>query len=60
MRRALIGLAVAVLTVLAVAGPASAAPGPVVMRVTFHGTFANAFWSASSPASLRYSALMAN
>ena len=52
MRRVLIGLAVATLTVLAVAGPASAAPGPVVMRVTFHGTFANAFWSASSATSI--------
>ena len=52
MRRALIGLAVAALTVLAVAGPASAAPSPVVMRVTFHGTFANALWSTSSATSI--------
>jgi hypothetical protein len=52
MRRALIGLAVATLTVLALTGPASAAPGPVVMHVTFHGTFANALWSTSSPTSI--------
>jgi len=53
MRRALIGLAVATLTVLALAGPASAAPGQaVVMRVTFHGTSANALWSTSSATSI--------
>ena len=47
MRRALIGLAVTACTVLAFAGPASAASGHV-MRFSFHGTFADAFWFTSS------------
>jgi hypothetical protein len=50
MRRALIGLAVTMFTVLAFAGPASAASGQV-MRFSFHGTFADAFWFTSSAAS---------
>jgi hypothetical protein len=50
MRRALIGLAVTAFTVLAFAGPASAAPGQVT-RFSFHGTFADAFWSTSSATS---------
>jgi hypothetical protein len=51
MRRALIGLAVTAFTVLALAGPASAAPAQV-MRFSFHGTVANAAWSTISAASL--------
>jgi hypothetical protein len=50
MKRALIGLAVTALTVLAFAGPASAASGQV-SRFSFHGTFADAFWSTSSATS---------
>jgi hypothetical protein len=50
MRRALIGLAVTTLTVLALAGPASAAPGQVT-QFRFHGTFAEALWSTSSATS---------
>ena len=50
MRRALIGLAVTACTVLAFAGPASAASGQV-MRFSFHGTFADAFWFTSSATS---------
>ncbi len=50
MRRTLFGLAVAALTVLALAGPASAAAGQVhVFR--FQGTFAGADWVTSSPTS---------
>jgi hypothetical protein len=41
---------VATCTVLAVAGPASAASGQVT-QFRFHGTFANALWSTSSAAS---------
>jgi len=51
MRRALIGLAVTAFTVVALAGPASAASAQV-MRFSFHGTVANASWSASSATSL--------
>ena len=53
MRRALIGLAVTALTVLAVAAPASAAPGQVkqVTHFRFSGTFAEAGWSISSATS---------
>jgi len=50
MRRALIGLAVTAFTVLAFAGPASAASGQV-MRFSFHGTFGDAFWFTSSATS---------
>jgi len=50
MRRALIGLAVTTFTVLALAGPASAAPGQVT-QFRFHGTFADAFWFTSSATS---------
>src|SRR5215472_5467032 len=50
MRRALIGLAVTAFTVLAFAGPAGAASGHV-MRFSFHGTFADAFWFTSSATS---------
>src|SRR5260370_34618550 len=50
MRRALIGLAVTAFTVLAFAGPASAAPGQVT-RFSFHGIVADAFWSTSSATS---------
>ena len=50
MRRALIGLAVTAFTVLTFAGPASAAPGQVT-RFSFHGPFADAFWSTSSATS---------
>ena len=50
MRRALIGLAVAALTVLALAGPASAAPGQVT-QFRFSGTFAEADWFTSSATS---------
>ena len=50
MRRALIGLAVTTATALALAGPASAAPGQVT-TFRFHGTFADAFWSTSSATS---------
>ncbi len=50
MRRILIALAVTTFTVLALAGPASAASGQV-MQFKFHGTFAEAFWSTSSATS---------
>ncbi len=50
MRRALIGLAVTMFTVLALAGPASAASGQVT-QFRFHGTFAEAFWFTSSATS---------
>lgn len=49
MRRALIGLAVAALTVLSLAGPASAAPGHV-RHFRFHGAFADATWFISNSA----------
>jgi hypothetical protein len=47
MRRALIGLAAAALTLLALAGPAGAASAQVT-QFRFHGTFANALWVTSS------------
>jgi hypothetical protein len=50
MRRAFIGLAVTAFTVLALAGPASAAPGQVT-QFRFHGTFTDAFWFTSSATS---------
>jgi hypothetical protein len=50
MRRALIGLAVTALTVLALAGPASAAPGQVT-QIRFHGTSAGALWVTNSATS---------
>ena len=50
MRRALTGLAVTAFTVLALAGPASAASGQVT-QFRFHGTFADALWSTSSATS---------
>ena len=46
MKRALIALAVAALTVLGFAGPASAAPGQVT-HFRFSGTFAEASWFSS-------------
>ena len=50
MRRVLIGLAVTTFTLLALAGPASAASGQVT-QFRFHGTFADAFWFTSSATS---------
>jgi hypothetical protein len=50
MKRALIGLAVTAVTVLAFAGPASAASGQVT-RFNVHGTFADAFWFSSTATS---------
>jgi hypothetical protein len=50
MRRALTGLAVAALALLALAGPASAASGQVT-QFRFHGTFADALWFTSSATS---------
>ena len=50
MRRAFFGLAVAALTVLALAGPASAAPGQVT-QFRFHGAFVDADWFTSSATS---------
>jgi hypothetical protein len=47
MRRVLFGLAVVTLTVVALAGPASAAPGQVT-QFRFSGAFADAGWSLSS------------
>ncbi len=47
MRRALIGLAAAALTLLALAGPASAASAQVT-QFHFRGTFANGLWVTSS------------
>jgi hypothetical protein len=59
MRRALLALAVTAFTVLALAGPTSAASGQVtasaassqVMRFSFHGAFADALWQTSSATS---------
>lgn len=50
MRRAFIGVAVAALTVLSLAGSASAAPA-LVLQQRFHGTFAEALWSSTSATS---------
>jgi hypothetical protein len=50
MRRALLALAVTAFTVLALAGPTSAASGQVT-RFSFHGTFAAADWFTSSATS---------
>jgi hypothetical protein len=50
MRRALIGFAITALTVLSVAGPASAAPGQVT-HFTTHGILAEADWFTSSATS---------
>ncbi len=50
MRRTLAGLAVAALTVLALAGPASAARGQVTI-LRSKGTLAEAFWFSSSATS---------
>jgi len=50
MRRALIGLAVTAFTVLALAGPASAAPAQVT-HLRFSGAFADAVWTTSSATS---------
>jgi hypothetical protein len=49
MRRAFIGLAVAAAAVLALAGPANAAPGQVT-RIHFNGPDAFAFWSVPTSA----------
>jgi hypothetical protein len=53
MRRTLIGLAAAALTLLTLAGPASAATGQVkqVTHYRFSGTFADAGWYISSATS---------
>jgi hypothetical protein len=56
MRRALTGLAVTALTVLALAGPASAASGQVT-QFRFHGTFADALWITSSATSYTYTSV---
>jgi YD repeat-containing protein len=50
MRRTLIGLAVGALAALALAGPASAAPGQVT-HFRFHGSFAQAEWFISTDTS---------
>ena len=50
MRRLVIGLAVAALTVLSLAGPASAATGQVT-HFRFHGAFVDADWFTSSATS---------
>lgn len=50
MRRALLALAAAAFTLLALAGPASAAPGQVT-QFRFSGTFADADWFTSSATS---------
>ncbi len=56
MRRALIGLAVTAFTLLALAGPASAATGQVT-HFTFSGTFADAVWEARSATSVTDAAI---
>jgi hypothetical protein len=50
MRRVFFGLAVAALTVLSLAGPASAASGQVT-HFRFHGGFAEATWTSSTATS---------
>jgi hypothetical protein len=50
MRRALLALVVTAFTLLALAGPASAAPSQVT-RVRFHGAFATADWFSSTATS---------
>jgi hypothetical protein len=50
MRRVLFGLAVTAVTVLAFAGPASAASGQVT-HFRFHGLFAESFWFTSTATS---------
>jgi hypothetical protein len=50
MRRAFVGLAVTTVAVLALAGPANAAPGQVT-HSQFNGPFADAVWSSSSATS---------
>jgi hypothetical protein len=50
MRRALIGLAVTAFAVLALVGPASAAPGQVI-QFRFHNTSATAEWITTSATS---------
>ena len=47
MRRALLGLAVAALTVLSFAGPASAAADQVT-HLRFQGSFAEGFWATGN------------
>ena len=59
MRRALTGLAVAVLAVLALAGPASAAPAQVT-TFRFSGTFAHAFWHIRSATAITDSFVVAS
>jgi hypothetical protein len=56
MRRALAGLAVAAFAVLALAGPASAAPGQVT-QFTFSGTVADALWFTSSATSSTFTSV---
>ena len=51
MKRVLIGLATTAFTLVAFAGPASAASGPVVQQFRFHGTFADALWFSSTATS---------
>lgn len=53
MRRALIGLAITTLSVLAFAAPASAAAAHV-KQLRFNGTFAEATWSTSSATTPTY------
>ena len=50
MKRVLIGLATTAFTLVAFAGPASAASGQTV-QFRFHGTFADAFWFSSTQTS---------
>src|SRR5690349_8163585 len=56
MRRALAGLAVAAFTVLALAGPASAAPTQVT-HFRFSGTVADALWFTSSATSSTFTSV---
>jgi hypothetical protein len=56
MRRALAGLAVAAFTLLALAGPASAAPGQVT-HLRLSGTVADALWITSSPTSSTFTSV---
>ncbi len=59
MRRVFFGLAVTALTVLALAGPASAATGQVT-QFRLHGTFAETDWFTSSPTSFTATTIFAS
>ncbi|MGN6170860.1 MAG: hypothetical protein ACTHQQ_22225 [Solirubrobacteraceae bacterium] len=50
MRRVIVGLAATALTLLALAGPASAATGQVT-KVRFSGSFAEAYWATQTSTS---------